>query len=195
VTKLAKEIHTTLGRYVRGQLIAIAVLSVFYSAGLKLVGVRLAIPIGVLTGCLSFVPYLGLTVGTSMAAVMALLDWQGSGHLAVVVGVMMVIGLLDGMVITPRIVGGSVGLKPIEVLLTMMGAATIVGFFGVLLAVPIGAVLKILIGHVVDAYLASTFYKEPPSVLTTSVPPAPTPLRPSLQPVPQQAPSIAPQSS
>jgi predicted PurR-regulated permease PerM len=73
------------------------------------------------------------------------------------------------MVITPRIVGGSVGLKPIEVLLTMMGAATLFGFLGVLLAVPLGAVLKILVGRAVDAYVGSDFYAKPPAE------PAPTP--------------------
>ena len=71
-----------------------------------------------------------------------------------------VVGLLDGMLITPRIVGGSVGLRPLEVLLTMMAAATLFGFLGVLLAVPLGAVLKILVGHMVDAYLGSRFYRK-----------------------------------
>jgi predicted PurR-regulated permease PerM len=75
-----------------------------------------------------------------------------------VLAVMGSVGVLDAMVITPRIVGGSVGLKPIEVLLTLMAAGTLFGFLGVLLAVPIGAVLKILAHRAVAAYLGSSFY-------------------------------------
>ena len=73
---------------------------------------------------------------------------------------MATVGLLDGMVITPRIVGGSVGLKPLEVLVTMMATGTLFGFVGVLLAVPIGAVLKILLHRAVEGYLRSPFYRQ-----------------------------------
>src|SRR5262249_4123925 len=86
-----------------------------------------------------------------------------TGQVIAVCVMMGSIGLLDSMVITPRIVGGSVGLKPIEVLLTMMAAATLFGFLGVLLAVPLGAVLKILVGHAVDAYMNSGFDRQPPA--------------------------------
>ncbi len=162
VHALAVEIHTTLGRYVRGQIITNLVLAVLYAVGLRLVGVRLAIPIGIITGMLAFVPYVGLGVGTAMAVAMALLDWHGPGQLIGVCAVMFTVGLLDGMVITPRIVGGSVGLKPIEVLLTMMAAGTLFGFLGVVLAVPLGAVMKILLSHAVDAYVRSSFYRQEP---------------------------------
>jgi predicted PurR-regulated permease PerM len=170
ITALASEVHETLGRYVRGQIITNMVLATLYSAGLSLVGIRLAVPIGVLTGMLAFIPYFGLALGSSLAILIALLDWHSTGQLFGVCMVMGTVGLVDAMVITPRIVGGSVGLKPIEVLLTMMAAATLFGFLGVLLAVPLGAVMKILLGHVVDAYLASSFYRKPaPAAGPTSV--------------------------
>jgi predicted PurR-regulated permease PerM len=158
VTAVVGEIHVTLGRYVRGQLITNLVLATLYAGGLALTGIRLAVPIGVLTGLLAFIPYVGLATGTLLAVLMALLDWHSSGQLAAVVVVMATVGLLDSMVITPRIVGGSVGLKPLEVLLTMMASATLFGFLGVLLAVPIGAVLKILLHRAVEAYLGSAYY-------------------------------------
>jgi predicted PurR-regulated permease PerM len=158
VDSIMREIHSTLGRYVRGQLLTNLILACLYGTGLALTGVRLAVPIGVLTGMLAFVPYVGLTLGTVLAAVMALLDWQGPGQIVGVLAVMGSVGVLDAMVITPRIVGGSVGLKPIEVLLTLMAAGTLFGFLGVLLAVPIGAVLKILAHRAVAAYLGSSFY-------------------------------------
>jgi len=160
VTALSSEIHGTLGRYVRGQLITNLILAVLYATGLRLVGIRLAVPIGVMTGLLAFIPYVGLALGTTLATVMALLDWQSSGQVVGVLVVMTTVGTLDAMVITPRIVGGSVGLRPLEVLLTMAAAATLFGFLGVLLAVPLGAVLKILLGHATRAYLRSAFYRE-----------------------------------
>ncbi len=156
---VARQIHRTLGGYVRGQLTANIVLGALYAMGLRFVDVRLAVAIGVLTGMLAFVPYIGFGCGLSLAMAMATLDWQGPGRLLGVLSVMLCVQVLDGLVITPRIVGRSVGLAPLEVLLTMMAAGTLFGFFGVLLAVPLGAVVKILVSRVFKAYLASGFYR------------------------------------
>jgi predicted PurR-regulated permease PerM len=171
VGSIATDIHRTLGGYVRGQLTASILLSLLYAAGLVLAGVRLAIPIGFITGMLAFVPYVGFGIGLSMAIGMSLLDWQGENHFIAALAVMLVVQMLDGMIITPRIVGKSVGLRPIEVLLTMMAAATLFGFLGVLLAVPLGAVVKILVGRATTVYLDSDFYQRPP--LTERVEPSP----------------------
>jgi predicted PurR-regulated permease PerM len=111
---------------------------------------------------LAFVPYIGFGFGLSMALGMAVLGWQGMNHVFAVISAMLLVQLLDAMVITPRIVGKSVGLRPIEVLLTMMAAATLFGFLGVLLAVPLGAVIKILVGRATTLYLGSNFYLRPP---------------------------------
>lgn len=158
VADVARQIHRTLGGYVRGQLTANIVLGALYATGLRSVNIRLAVPIGVLTGMLAFVPYVGFGCGLSLAVAMAALDWQGPGRLVGVIAVMMCVQVLDGLVVTPRIVGRSVGLAPLEVLLTMMAAGTLFGFLGVLLAVPLGAVVKILVQRVVKAYLSSDFY-------------------------------------
>lgn len=155
---IALEIHQTLGSYVRGQLTANIVLGALYATGLRLVDVRFAVPIGVLTGMLAFVPYIGFMAGLTLALAMAALDWRGVSTLAEVMIVMGVVQLLDGLVVTPRIVGRSVGLAPLEVILTMMASASLFGFFGVILAVPIGAVLKIVARRLVHRYLASPFY-------------------------------------
>ncbi len=176
VNAVAREVHETLGNYVRGQVLACLLLAALYAVGLRIVGVRLAIPIGMLTGLLAFVPYVGFSAGLALAVVMALLDWAGVGQLVGVVAVMFGVQLLDGVLITPRVVGGSVGLRPIEVLLTMMAAGTLFGFFGVLLAVPLGAVVKILVIRSSEAYLASPFYKHVPAVTTPTPYPLATPL-------------------
>jgi predicted PurR-regulated permease PerM len=161
VADVAKQIHRTLGGYVRGQLTANMVLAALYATGLRLVDIRLAVPIGVLTGMLAFVPYIGFASGLGLAIGMATLDWRGPGPVLGVIAVMGGVQMLDGMVITPRIVGRSVGLAPLEVLVTMMAAASLFGFLGVLLAVPLGAVVKILVTRAVRAYLASAFYRKP----------------------------------
>jgi predicted PurR-regulated permease PerM len=109
---------------------------------------------------LAFVPYIGFGCGLLLALSIAALDWQGPGRLLAVLMVMLGVQVLDGLVITPRIVGRSVGLAPLEVLLTMMAAGTLFGFLGVLLAVPLGAVVKILVQRTVKAYLASDFYRD-----------------------------------
>jgi predicted PurR-regulated permease PerM len=163
---LASAVHQTLGKYVRGQILACLVLATLYAVGLKLTGIRLAVPIGLITGAFAFVPYLGFGLGLVMALTMAILDWHGIEPLLGVTVVMLSVQVLDGFVITPRIVGGSVGLKPIEVLVTMMAAGTLFGFVGVLLAVPLGAVVKIVIVRATEAYLGSRYYNELPALAT-----------------------------
>jgi predicted PurR-regulated permease PerM len=171
VESLMGEINSMLKRYVRGQVLTCLVLAVFYATALRIVGIRLAIPIGIITGVLAFVPYVGLGFGILLAVSMAVLEWHSAAHLLAVVGVMGAIGVLDGMVITPRIVGGSVGLKPLEVLVTMAAAAAVFGFLGIIFAVPLGAVLKIIIRRGTDAYLRSRLYSEPPSPGEAVAPP------------------------
>lgn len=165
ISSVARDIHKTLSGYVRGQLTANVVLAALYATGLRVVDIRLAVPIGVLTGMLAFVPYFGFTMGLLLALAMAVLDWQGAGTIVGVIAVMGGVQMIDAMVITPRIVGRSVGLAPLEVILTMMAAGSLFGFLGVLLAVPLGAVAKILVQRGVKAYLASSFYNRPPVLL------------------------------
>jgi predicted PurR-regulated permease PerM len=170
VEGLVGEVNSMLKRYVRGQLLTCLILAVLYATALRVVGIRLAIPIGVITGLLAFVPYVGLGFGILLAVSMAVLEWHSAAHLLAVVGVMGAIGIFDAMVITPRIVGGSVGLRPLEVLVTMAAAAALFGFLGVLFAVPLGAVLKILIRRGTDAYLRSRLYRDPPQAAGRSEP-------------------------
>jgi predicted PurR-regulated permease PerM len=170
IADIARQVHRTLGGYVRGQITANIVLGALYATGLRVVDIRLAVPIGVMTGMFAFVPYMGFSIGLFLAVSMAMLDWQGPGKLVGVLAVMLGVQLLDGLVITPRIVGRSVGLAPLEVILTMMAAGTLFGFLGVLLAVPLGAVVKILIHRAAQAYFSSDFYRRPPEQKEPSPP-------------------------
>ncbi len=162
VGAVAREIHHTLKSYVLGQLTANLVLGTLYATGLRIVDVRFAIPIGLLTGMLAFVPYIGFLTGLTLALTMAILDWHGIGTVAGVLIVMGAVQLLDGLIVTPRIVGRSVGLAPLEVIVTMMAAASVFGFFGVLLAVPLGAVIKIIVRRLVRMYLRTAYYAARP---------------------------------
>lgn len=199
ISDVARQIHKTLSGYVRGQLTANIVLAALYASGLRLVDIRLAVPIGVLTGMLAFVPYVGFSIGATLAVSMAILDWQGAGTLFGVVAVMGGVQVIDAMVITPRIVGRSVGLAPLEVILTMMAAGSLFGFLGVLLAVPLGAVAKILVQRAVKAYLSSQFYARTNTTrveviavpgVTVSMPPPAAASAPA--PTPERGPERAP---
>jgi predicted PurR-regulated permease PerM len=156
---VARQVHKTLSGWVRGQLTACIVLAALYATGLRIIDIRLAVPIGVLTGMLAFVPYIGFGLGLSLALAMSILDWNGVGNVIGVAAVMGFVQIMDGMLITPRIVGRSVGLAPLEVLVSLMAAGSLFGFLGVFLAVPLGAVVKILVSRGVRAYMASNFYK------------------------------------
>ncbi len=156
----ARRVHKTLGGYVRGQLTASLVLGALYATGLRITDIRLAVPIGVMTGAPRAVRTSASGVALILSVSMATLDWHGPGRLFGVLAVMLGVQALDGLVVTPRIVGTSVGLAPLGVLLTMMAAGTLFGFLGVTLAVPLGAVVKILVQRGIKAYLDSAFYSK-----------------------------------
>jgi len=145
VVDVAHEVDEVLGQFIRGQLIVMIVLAVLYAVGYSIVGIRLAIVIGIVAGLLSFIPYVGGAVALGLALLMCFLDFQGWGQVIGVVVVYGVVQLLEGFVITPKIVGDKVGLSAVWVLFALMVAGDVFGFMGVLLAVPAAAVAKIFV--------------------------------------------------
>jgi len=152
------EIDAVLGQFFRGQFTVMAILSVLYAAGYGAIGVPLALPIGILAGVLAFIPYLGSFTALGLALLMTMLDWQGWTQVLWVLGVHAVIQGLEGFVITPKIMGDTVGISAIAVLLALLVGAELLGFTGVLLAVPAAAVLKILFQRLGARYQGSDFY-------------------------------------
>ena len=155
---MARESDVLLAQYLRGQLLVMIVLAVYYSAALAILGLDVALPVGVLTGLLGFVPYLGFGLGMLLALVAALLqfaDWIG---LAWVVAIYTVGQLLESFILTPRLVGERIGLHPLAVIFALMAFGELFGFAGVLLALPASAVLMVGFRHVRDHYLRSSFY-------------------------------------
>ena len=160
VVDVASEIDQVLGQFIRGQLMVMVILAVLYSVAYSIAGIRLAIPIGIVAGLLSFIPYVGgaaaLLLGLLMCALGFESWWQVGG---VVVGYG-IIQALEGTLITPRIVGDKVGLPAVWVLVALMIGGELFGFLGVLLAVPAAAVAKIFVMRAVAHYRKSDLYLE-----------------------------------
>ena len=161
VTRLAREADEVLGAFLRGQLLVMIALGVIYTTGLWLVGLDLALLIGMIAGLVSFVPYLGLIVGVLVAGLASVLQSQGLGELPWVILVFVVGQVLEGSVLTPRLVGERIGLHPVAVIFAVMAGGQLYGFFGILLALPVAAVVMVLVRHVVGSYRASPLYCPP----------------------------------
>jgi predicted PurR-regulated permease PerM len=162
VRETAGEIDRVLAAWIRGQLTVVTILAILYSVGLSIVGVKMAVLIGTLTGCLAFIPYVGVAVGVITTVVVSLLEHQGFNlsQLAGAGVVFAVVQALEGMVLTPYLVGGKVGLGPVGVLLALMLFGNLFGFVGVLIAVPTAAALVVIIRRAMVAYRESHFYAQ-----------------------------------
>ena len=157
------EADSVLGQYLRGQLLVMLILAVFYSVGLALFGLDLALPIGIFTGLAIFVPYLGFGVGLVLAALAGLLEFSatsGLGYTAIMVAVVFGAGqVVESLFLTPRLVGERIGLHPLAVIFALLAFGQLFGFVGVLIALPVSAVLLVAIRRVRTGYLASGLYK------------------------------------
>ena len=158
ITGMARESDELLAQYLRGQLLVMIVLAVYYSAALALIGLDVALPVGVLTGLLGFVPYLGFGLGMLLALVAALLQFAGWSAVIWVAVIYTVGQLLESFILTPRLVGERIGLHPLAVIFALMAFGELFGFAGVLLALPASAVLMVGFRHVRSHYLRSSFY-------------------------------------
>lgn len=170
VGSLLKEIDETLRHFVSGQLLVMGVLSLLYSVGLGALGVPAGWAIGLFSGLISFVPYLGFFIALGLALIMTALSGQGGGHLLAVTGVMGAVHVLDLMLITPRIVGNRTRLAPAVVILAMVAGGALAGVAGVFFAIPAASVVGVLVRHVIDLYKRSNFFLDGADVAIASVP-------------------------
>jgi predicted PurR-regulated permease PerM len=155
---MAQEVNALLAQYLRGQLLVMLVLALYYSAALSVAGFDVALPVGILTGLLVFIPYLGFGLGLLLAlsaAVLQFSDWSGVIAVAIIYGAGQVI---EGFFLTPRLVGERIGLNPLAVIFALLAFGQLFGFVGVLLALPASAVLMVAFRHLKRHYLRSTFY-------------------------------------
>lgn len=153
IRELSKQIDETLGGFARGQLMVCLTLGIIYAVGLSIIGLESAIFVGLLAGLVSFVPYVGAAFGLLLAGALGLgqfgLEWFILSQIA---AVFFIGQFIEGNILTPRLVGDRVHLHPVWIIFALLAMGSIFGFLGLLLAVPIAAVIGVLVRHLVTLY-------------------------------------------
>lgn len=159
VVALLREVDEVLGQFLRGQLLVMLLMGVFYTIGLWLTGLEYALSVGLIAGLVTFVPYLGLIIGVSLASLTGLLQFGDPAALLWVWVVFVLGNLLEGYVLVPLLVGERIGLHPVAVIFALLAFGELFGFVGVLLALPVSAALLVWLREVRRSYLASGVYQ------------------------------------
>ncbi len=159
LVSMANDIDAVLSQYLRGQILVMALLAAYYCVALWLAGIPSALSIGVVTGLLIFIPYLGYATGLILALLVATLQFAGWGPIIAVLVVYGIGQVLEGFLLTPFLVGERIGLHPLAVIFALMAFGQIFGFFGVLAALPASAALLVGLRELRALYLASRFYQ------------------------------------
>ena len=157
---LAMHTDGLLSQYLNGMIIVISIMSAFYSIGLSLIGLKGAVALGIFTALMIVIPYIGITVGFTLAIVSALLQFGPQKELIAVMGLYGLGQFLEGFILTPRLVGERIGLHPVVVLFALLLFGKLFGFFGVLLALPISAVSLVMVQYFWSVYTQSNWYKK-----------------------------------
>lgn len=158
IARLAKQSDEMLGGFVRGQLSVMVCMGIWYSSALWMAGLDLALLIGMLTGLLSFVPYLGVTIGIVVSVLAALVQYGDLQHVLLVAGAFAIGQTLESFVLVPRLVGDKIGMHPVAVIFALMAGGQLFGFLGVLLALPVSAIAMVLLRYAHERYTASKLY-------------------------------------
>ncbi len=180
VSRLARESSEVLGGFLRGQFLVMIILGVMYGLGLWVVGLDLGILIGLIAGLLTFVPYLGPTSGVVLGVLAALMQYGDWKHIAGVLAVFGVGQVIESYLLTPKLVGDRIGLHPVAVIFAVLAGGQLFGFLGMLLGLPLAAVVNVLLRYAHERYTQSHLYagEHPRIVLDTfiddgALPPAP----------------------
>jgi len=160
ILEIARQIDSILAEFLRGQISVMILMSTFYVLGLWLSGLEFALPIGVVAGMLVFVPYLGMLTGLALATLAAFTQFEHFPSIVLVWGVFGLGQMLEGMVVTPWLVGDRIGLHPLAVVFSLLAFGQIFGFFGLLLALPLSAALLVGLRHASRWYLNSSLYRD-----------------------------------
>jgi len=159
VRSLASEIDSTLSAFVRGMIAVCLVLGIYYATALSLIGLEFGLIIGFIAGLVSFIPYVGALLGGVLAIGLALIQFWGDFELvALVVGVFIVGQIFEGNILTPKLVGNSVGLHPVSLILALSLFGAFFGFIGLLLAVPLAASAGVILRFFIKKYKMSRLF-------------------------------------
>jgi len=159
VRVLASECNDVLKAFLRGQLMVMFALACIYSLGLMFVGLQLALLIGLIAGLASIVPYMGFIVGLGAALISALFQFQDLTPILAVIAVFAVGQMIEGMLLTPLLVGDKIGLHPVAVIFAILVGGQLFGFVGILIALPVAAVIMVMLRHIHHGYLGSDIYR------------------------------------
>jgi len=167
VSMLSRDADEVLGAFMRGQLLVMLGLGLFYSLGLWAIGLNYALLIGMTAGVLSFVPYLGVIIGVGLAVIAGLFQFDSISQLWPVAAVFGIGQVLESFILTPLLVGDRIGLHPVTVIFSIAAFGQLFGFFGILLALPAAAVVMVIIRYVHKEYRNSDLYGRQKTVETT----------------------------
>ncbi len=160
IISIAKDCDSALMAFVKGQLLVMILLGVVYAVQLQLIGLELGLIIGMVAGIASFVPYLGFGIGFVAAIIAGLfqfgLNWLQLGLIA---GAFLVGQAVEGYVLQPLLLGDKIGLSPLWVIFAVLAGAALMGFVGMLIALPVSAIINVLFRHAYDAYRQSDLFK------------------------------------
>lgn len=164
IREQAREIDRTLASFVRGQLNVCLILAVFYAVLLSLAGLKFAVLIGVIAGLLVIIPYVGTVVSALMSLGIAYTQFDTLGEVAVVGVIFVAAQMLEGYFLTPKLVGSRVGLHPVWVIFGMLAGGALFGFVGIFIAVPVSAVIGVLVRFAIERYKQSEAYQHAPAL-------------------------------
>lgn len=164
VQEVMRRLSIVLGGLIRGQFLICAVLAAYYSAALSAVGMDMALLLGIISGFLNLIPFVGTLTSLGLSLFIAVLGGGQLTQCIAILGVYLVANLVDNTVLTPRIVGKQMGISPLTIILALLAGGELLGFLGILLALPIMAMVKVLGGYLTERYFDSSYYKEEPPV-------------------------------
>lgn len=157
---LAAEIDRTLASFVRGQGTVCLILGTFYAVALMVVGLQFGLVVGLVAGLLTFIPYVGALVGGALSVGLALFQFWGDWWLIIAVAAIFQVGqMVEGNILTPKLVGSSVGLHPVWLIFALSAFGTLFGFVGMLVAVPVAAAIGVLVRFVIGQYKGGLLYR------------------------------------
>ncbi len=163
IRSLAREIDEVLSGFVRGQSLVCLILATYYGFALMLTGLEFGLIIGIITGLISFIPFIGAIFGFIASVGVALVQfWPDPVMIGIVIAIFVVGQIVEGYILIPSMVGGKIGLHPVWVMFALLAGGTLFGFVGVLIAVPMAAVVGVLSRFAVDQYLQSPIYSGAP---------------------------------
>ena len=160
IRMLAGQIDRTLASFIRGQGTVCLILGTFYAVALMVVGLQFGLVVGLVAGLLTFIPYVGALVGGALSVGLALFQFWGDWWLIVAVAAIFQVGqMVEGNILTPKLVGSSVGLHPVWLIFALSAFGTLFGFVGMLVAVPVAAAIGVLVRFAIDQYQAGLLYQ------------------------------------